>query len=249
MTAKASRRFEDHLEGSRHIHLPSDHPALRIGRTLFPSRVADPADRALVPRLLKSGKWSRKIGSHVTKGAWKGMPIYTLTLEERATCPRACEHWSSCYGNKMNWSQRLRHGEALEARLVEELADVAEQRANRRGFVVRLHILGDFFSVQYVRLWSHALLRHPGLRIYGYTRHWPDDPIGREIDNLNRIERERWRIRFSNAPRPLFRTTTIVREEDAGEAIVCPAQTGRASSCGECSLCWASDKPIAFLEH
>jgi hypothetical protein len=249
MTAQASRRFEDHLEGGRFIHLSSDHPALRIGRTLFPARVVDAADRALVPRLLKSGKWSRKIGSHVEKGAWRGMPIYTLTLEERATCPRSCGHWDDCYGNKMNWSQRIRPGLALEARLREELDEIATQRANRRGFVVRLHVLGDFYSVAYVRLWSWALLRHPQMRLYGYTAHHPSSEIGREIHHLNGIEPERWRIRFSDGPAPLLRTVSVDRETDAGGAVVCPAQTGRSDCCGTCALCWATDKPIAFLRH
>lgn len=251
MTAatKAWRRFEDHLEGGRFVHLSPTHRALILGRTLFPSRVADPADRALVPRLLRSGKWSRKIGDRVTKGAWKGMPIYTLTLEERATCPRSCQHWSDCFGNKMNWSQRLTPTPALERRLAEELAALARHRRHKRGFVMRLHVLGDFFSVGYVRFWSHALLQHPMLRIFGYTAHLPTSPIGREIQNLNEIEPLRWRIRFSNGPAPLLRTVTVDRVEDAGPAIACPAQTGRSECCGTCALCWGTDRAIAFLRH
>ena len=36
--------------------------------------------------LLKSVSANAKIGGHVSKGHWRGMPIVSLTLEERATC-------------------------------------------------------------------------------------------------------------------------------------------------------------------
>ncbi len=40
-----------------------------------------------------------KLGKKVTKGIYKGYPIFTLTLEERKTCPRSCKHWNNCYGD------------------------------------------------------------------------------------------------------------------------------------------------------
>lgn len=65
------------------VRLVPTHPALVEGRTIFPSTVVAPADS---PRLLVSGTNQRKIGRIVSKGRWKGFPLYTLTLEERATC-------------------------------------------------------------------------------------------------------------------------------------------------------------------
>lgn len=41
-----------------------------------------------------------KTGKRITKGLWAGMPIYTLTLEERASCPSYCHMWRDCYGNR-----------------------------------------------------------------------------------------------------------------------------------------------------
>ena len=43
----------------------------------------------------------------VTKGRWRGYPVFTLTLEERATCPSYCEQWDECYGNNMPFGARL----------------------------------------------------------------------------------------------------------------------------------------------
>ena len=43
----------------------------------------------------------------VKKGKFAGYVIFTLTLEERATCPRDCFHWDNCYGNNMAFAHRV----------------------------------------------------------------------------------------------------------------------------------------------
>jgi hypothetical protein len=67
----------------------------------------------------------------VTKGRYKGFFIFTLTLEERATCPRTCLEWKTCYGNSMNWARRIKHGRAFEERLWEELAEKQAKHPQR----------------------------------------------------------------------------------------------------------------------
>jgi transposase-like protein len=223
------------------IVLADDHPAIIELRTLFPTRVFDPEDEPL-----KSGANQRKLGGMVTKGDWKGFPIYTLTLEERATCPMDCAVLRECYGNGMPFSKRLRHGELLEARLFLQLERLAVKHAG--GFVVRLHILGDFYSSDYVRFWFEALEQYPMLHIFGYTGWQQDSEIGNTIKQLRIVHPKRFRVRVSGAARG-FRTIVVDKECQAWPAIVCPVETGRARSCGTCTLCWATDKPIAFLRH
>jgi hypothetical protein len=79
-------------------------PAYRYGRSIFSSRVFDPDE---VQRVLKTGHQSRKIGKTVMKGKRRGWPIFTLTLEERATCPPTCAAWAFCYGNNMQAAERI----------------------------------------------------------------------------------------------------------------------------------------------
>jgi hypothetical protein len=244
VNAQPKRRFEEHKEGNRFVVLDSDHPAARDGRTLFPSTVRASSDEA---RLLKAGEHQRKIGSHVVKGRWAGMPIFTLTLEERATCPRSCKHWLDCMGNRMHWATRISPDERFLEQLDGELYGLSIN--NLSGFVVRLHILGDFFSPAYVAAWGGHLQRYLPLHVFGYTARTPSDPIGKEIDRLNHRYPGRWHIRFSNGDAWLPRTVTIDRPEQAGKAVICPAQTGQTACCGTCALCWSTDKPIAFLRH
>lgn len=225
--------------------LAEDNPAVVEGRTVFPNRQVWPG---VAPRVLKSGAYNRKIGSRVVKGPWAGMPIYTLTLEERATCPRSCDHWRDCYGNHMQWPDRLMPGRALEHRLGRELRDYAQR--NPGGFVVRLHVLGDFYSVDYVRRWASWLRRFPQLRVFGYTAWPPDTPVGALVADV----RDRWWGRFAvrtsgDYPEKAARTAYSPIEAHIMGETVCPAQTGGTEGCGTCGLCWHSKKNVVFLAH
>lgn len=256
-TAKATGLTRGTVIGrSRTLKLPKRHgggkkvvqqgPHAIKGTTVCSAKVRDPLNE----RVLKPGRNSTKLGERVTKGKWKGMPIYSLTLEERATCPRSCKMWLQCYGNNMQFAVRYRHGTALEYALSMELAALSKKYP--KGFVVRLHVLGDFYSVDYVKRWEFWLTRYPALRVFGYTS-WPkDDPRGMMVASLRDRHWDRFAVRTSGAPdgprTAVFREGLLapLKEKDA---IVCPAQTGRTASCGTCTLCWATQRPIAFIEH
>lgn len=249
---KPRRRFDEHREPNPDEVTPlaDDHPAVTERRTVFPSTVVPAAksNRALV-----SGMNSRKIGDRVSKGPWKGMPIFYLTLEERATCPDTCANWTTCYGNTMPFARRHKHGADLEDRIEKELGEL--QKRYPGGFVVRLHNLGDFYSVGYVFLWEQWLDEYPALRVFGYTA-WPvDSEIGAYLFGLSEKRWDRFAIRFSTADPGPKGATTIWRMPDTPtveEGIVCPAQTGATDCCGSCGLCWAKgarDKCIVFIGH
>jgi hypothetical protein len=227
----------------RSVVLKPDHPAILNSRTLFPTTVVDPADS---PRLLVAGHNQRKIGGKVVKGEWKGMPIFCLTLEERATCPRTCTVWHECYGNNMHMARRHRHGPELLAKLRDELT--ALQAAHTTGFVVRLHILGDFYSVDYVRFWQDALHHLPALRIFGFTAHSIDSDIGQEVLAMNMQQPLRCRIRYSDGAHAGGMGALVVDEPGPGY-VVCPAQTEKTDCCSTCGLCWTMNRVVGFLRH
>jgi hypothetical protein len=217
------------------------------GRTKWPKSVRAPRVEESV---LKSGAHSRKIGDRVRKGRWKGMPIYVLSLEERATCPRSCALWGSCYGNGMPFAHRMDHrGPEFELALAFHVKQLAGRHPD--GFVVRLHNLGDFYSTDYVSLWAGLLERFPALNVFGYTaRTDPDDPIARALVLLTARSWSRFAVRLSNAAAVECSTVTVesVAQKPA-DAILCPAQTGRTANCGTCGLCWTTRRRIAFQRH
>jgi hypothetical protein len=218
--------------------------------TIFPSRV-----RAVGPddRVLKDGAMNAKIGGDVLVGRLKGARIFTLTLEERATCPRSCAHLAGCYGNAMPHPVRWQADDALEDRLSMEIAELC---AAHDTVLVRLHILGDFYSAGYVGLWLGYLTLHPNLNVFGFTA-WPEDSaIGKAVATVRAMEPDRFMIRNSGRTGTWgsFDITDPFPEKTIGDAIVCPEQResnlgDSARHCGDCAACWSSDRPIAFIRH
>lgn len=242
-----SRHASMPLDGRTARMPPFDHPALTACTTIYPATVVDDVRRR---RALKDGVNSPKIGAVILKGRWRGFPVYTLTLEERATCPTSCLHWRSCYGNQMPFAHRLAAGADLEWRLEREVA--ALELAHPGGFAVRLHVLGDFYSFDYVDLWRALLRRHAALHVWGYTaRVDPRDPITRTLAAMVReFGWRRFAMRFSDALVTTCSTVSVEHSLQAPEgAIVCPEQVGKTESCSTCALCWQTTRPIAFITH
>lgn len=245
------------LKGYKNRPIPGlGNPAVEAGRSIFYRKgVKQPGE---VTNLLVSGHNNIKIGNDVRRGKlFRGYKIFTLALEERATCPRSCHHWYSCYGNNMPYSPRIDHRDPVALML--NLEAEIETRLARRGTVgilIRLHVLGDFFSPEYVNFWGRMLHEHPNLAIFGYTAHAPNkngnswEDCGTAILHFKQIYGRRFAIRWSNGKAPGDRALPIVRADarPAG-AFICPEQTDRVDGCGKCGLCWNTDKDVAFLEH
>ncbi len=240
-----NRRFTSR-RAKPHPGLPDNHAAVISARTAYPTMV-----RAAVPgeRVLKSGEHSRKLGSHFSKRPWMGMPIYSLTLEERRTCPRSCAVWNQCYGNGMNRAVRWEVNKAFYTQVELELEQLSISFP--RGFAVRLHTLGDFPDLRYLAFWLDALRRHPALHTFGFTVHARNSPIGATIE-VESAKWDRFRIRFSNDAGP--RGAMVLKKGaptlDATTGIICPADSSRpAVSCGSCALCLNTQETIVFPEH
>ena len=195
---------------------------------------------------------SAKIGSagrYVKKGKLKGAEVYTLTLTERETCPTSCGHWDDCYGNNMPFAHRLEHGEELERRLILELGQkCSKAREKGRKVLVRLHVLGDFYSAEYVEMWRKLLELHKNLHVWGYTHVTPSDNLAiyNELQTNLAGFPDRWAVRWSDTCGPFSANS----EKLSAAGIVCPEQEGKTQACTTCALCWdAPDKNIIFKQH
>lgn len=243
-----SRMPSQPVLGRPSVAMPAiDNPAIMEGRSLFSADVLAPDGDM---RIFKSGHSNAKLGKTIRKGAWKGFEVYALALEERRTCPKTCHHWRSCFGNNMPMAHRFAHGPALEARIMREVPEICEKHPN--GVAIRLHTLGDFYSVRYVDLWALLLKHYPNLHVFGFSAraHPKTDPIAAALVRLVMQHWGRFAIRFSDAPIDECATVSIEHPyQKPADAIICPQQTGKTESCSTCALCWSSRKRIAFISH
>jgi hypothetical protein len=214
-------------------------------RPLFPNMVRS-ADS--VDRVLKSGSNSRKLGSHFSKGAdWRGMPIFSLSLPERESCPeRPC--WSFCYGNRMQIAPRFKVDSTLKAKLTVEIENLADCYPD--GFAIRLHALGDFQNLSYTKFWIAAVRAVEPLHVFGFTAHSKSSPIGALIDAESR-RWDRFRIRFSFGRGQ--RSASVMIDPPWGRharGVTCPADTDNEDiTCGSCALCLNRTDHIVFKQH
>ena len=218
-------------------------------RTVYAKSVKDSSYTGSVLKLSSNDK----LGKRIRKGAWKGATIFTVTLEERKTCPSDCAMWAKCYGDNMPFAHRMGMDTAdLMQRLEKEVAIACE---TYKKVAVRLHVLGDFFSLEYVVFWRKLQHKFQNLYIWGYTAHKVGSPIGQAITEYNTSIGGRWLVRFSNNTNAsLARVGEYTCAVDAPEEtgyVSCPEQTGKADSCGDCGLCWNHSvlKGIRFLDH
>lgn len=208
---------------------------------------------------------NKKLGKWVTKGRHKGKPIYTLHLEVRKNCPSSCYHWDNCYDDNMPFAHRFKYSKSLMTKIWKELMTL--DKRHPQGFLVRLHVGGDFPSVEYVDFWEMALLTFKNLSCYGYTHHhynrkragvvhhatrqgieWQDErDIGRAIKKLRDKMWDRFSVRFSDM---LEDKLSANSKELTDNGITCPEQLGKTASCGTCGLCWSKDvKSVLFITH
>jgi hypothetical protein len=189
--------------------------------TMYPKSVKLLADYShKVLKQSKNAKLSKDKLPVIKKGRFAGYVIYTLTLEERATCPRSCYHWDNCYGNNMMFAHRLQHGSDLEQRIKKEVEELC---GTYKGVIVRLHVLGDFYSRAYVWTWAELLFAFDNLAIWGFTGHAPDSDIGIEIKFCRDKFGERFSVRFSNAPTHQFSANSAdLYKPEKNKSIVCP---------------------------
>lgn len=224
--------------------LSESNPALKKGTTIFLKQVKDPCT---VKRMLQPASANKKLGGGkavVSKGKWRGLPMYSLSLEERATCPRTCEQWRNCYGNNMPFANRIDSSDesSLITSLEAELSGLMTKHES--GVVIRLHVLGDFFSVRYVNAWRKWKKKWPNLEMFGYTHRQDSSAIGKAIQKLN--AEGAW-IRWSDKGGPM--SANVDQPSKLGDGIPCPEQTGKTASCLTCGLCWSTNKPIRFMAH
>ena len=218
--------------------LRPNNPALAQAVTIHPRMRRSPTETTIL-KSVSDNKKMGKGGNVISKGKWAGMPMFQMSLEERATCPRTCPQWASCFANNMAFAHRIdhTHPDFLPV-LHDEIHALA--RKYRHGFVIRPHVIGDYYSPEYVAFWINQTAEHENLHIFGFTHSLRDSKMGRMITEWNKNPRV-W-VRFSDQGGEMSANVE-------GEGIQCPEQTDKTDSCLTCGICWSTTKPVRFIAH
>ena len=218
--------------------------AIENGRTIYTNNVYDSISHN--GWLLKVSN-NKKLGkAKIVKGRHKNKFIYSLSLEERKTCPKSCFHWKTCYGNNMPFAHRFTANNNLMKKLDNELNLLSKK--HKEGILIRLHVVGDFYSVKYVKFWKKMLGKYNNISIFGYTARTPYSSIGKEIVNLRNKIWDRFSVRFSNSFEKLSANSQDLLDNKQG--IICPEQLDKTKNCANCGLCWNNNiDNIIFKTH
>jgi len=120
---------------------------------------------------------------------------------------------------------------------------------HKHGVVIRLHVLGDFYSMDYVQFWMRMLTMHPKLSIFGYTGVPVDGNIATSIQLMNSIYTSQCFIRFSRNNEFDDEGSYAAEESFEGKSFDCLEQTKKAKNCAACGLCWMTAKTVRFVTH
>ena len=170
------------------------------------------------------------------------LPSFSLPALE--TCPGKTEFCSRlCYGLRGRFTKphmREIYGKNLEAsKRVNFVEMVVREILKTKATVFRLHVVGDFYSANYVEKWLEVAQRLPDVKFFGSTRSWRvpclRDAVTRFRDLPNVY------LRASIDPSHLDRPPSgwgVWSVEGQGDP--CLHDFGLVENCLDCKKCWQS---------
>lgn len=205
-------------------------------------------------RRMTFSPWSignSKIGS--------GPGVYTYSRLPISTCPGATD-WckANCYARRVDGPVRALWEENSNT---DSIRDFVPEDAR----LVRIHVSGDFDSIEYIEDWIALTEHRSDVSFFGYTRSWriaalapslielrdrPNVQLFASVDpgtpeaDIAGLLVEGWRL--SRIEEPTHGNVL----EGAVNGMYCPEQTGDKESCDDCGFCWRGTKrDVTFIAH
>mgnify|MGYP003627066837 FL=1 len=200
---------------------------------------------------------------------WSLPVLKSVCIGATALCAKLCYATKGFFAfNNVKTAHAANYEESMSEDFVQRMnTDI------RRNFVsvVRVHVGGDFYSVEYVNKWLAIARANPASQLYAYTRSWRDPVVRKALLRLARepnfqlwwscdmdtgkppvsmfVQSAYLSIKDSDVPRYkvdlVFRSsqTTVMKYTPRGE-LVCPYDNGvTKTTCSQCKLCF-NNKPV-----
>ena len=189
------------------------------------------------------------------KGGGKvGLKVYTYSRPPIATCPGATELCKSiCYD--LPYSARYPSVKLNRASNLGSSIPPIPNTAQK----LRIHIGGDFDTVEYINNWHRELSARPDVQAWAYTRSWAVPKLRRALERLRQLPNLQL---FASVDRTTkgdppagWRLAKLVNDPPVSVergSILCPEQTGKRPDCESCGYCFTpreKTRHIIFLQH
>jgi len=128
----------------------------------------------------------------------------------------------------------------LDATLEDDFVDIIVGEIRRtRAPAFRLHVIGDFYTVEYVGKWIAIAKRLPDVIFFGSTRSWRCDFIAEVLK------------RYRDLPNVYMKASVDPTDNEdpfgcgwsiwsvEGEGTPCPHDYRLVANCAECKRCWS----------
>ena len=179
----------------------------------------------------------------ISNGNTKIGAIPNFSLPAIKTCPGQTDFCAVfCYGLRGHFTHHSRQA-MLERNYQRSLQDHFASRMIRSiqdnaSKVFRIHVVGDFYTPEYIQKWTMIVDALPSVTFYAYTRSWRCPALKEALGNLRSHSNCHLlaSIDFTHANRPDSSWNTISVE---GEGSPCPHDTEMVETCLTCGLCWS----------
>lgn len=185
----------------------------------------------------------------ISKSNTKVGNILSFSIPPVETCPGRTE-WCErkCYAKRFKRYKNvtISYNNNLEAtKSPTFVTDMVAKltKATKKCKVVRIHVAGDFYSVDYIKAWISIVVALPEITFYTYTRSWRVEELAPWIEVLHALPNV---TLFASTDVDTVRETVPdgFRQAFAGDAksglvkmVECPAVRMTETTCDKCSLC------------
>jgi hypothetical protein len=98
-----------------------------------------------------------------------------------------------CYANRGHFlyascQDKYEQNYRLFKRSPAEWTETIGAQLDKEGWkFVRIHVSGDFDSVEYIRAWHNIIVNHPDKHFYAYTRSWRDERLLHSLIRMSKL--------------------------------------------------------------
>lgn len=181
----------------------------------------------------------------ISRGNLKLGVLPSFSLPVMTTCPGKtpfCDRY--CYGLKGNFilvNVKEANDRRLDATLKGDFVEIIVGEIRKaKSPAFRIHVIGDFYSVEYIEKWIDITEQLPAVVFFGSTRSWRCDFLAEAMKRFRDLENVYLRasVDLTDTTKPDGCGWRLWSVE--GEGMNCPHDVGKAESCFACKRCWTT---------